>query len=79
MLRNSIHNSINCSFQLVAIDWSPGDEGEMGDCYCQNACKCMVDVGDDSITITRNSKVDALPEQCPDEERRKLKSRKAHK
>ena len=39
----------------------------------------MVDVGDDSITITRNSKVDALPEQCPDEDRRKLKSRKAHK
>ena len=60
--------------ELVAIDWSPRKN-----CYCQNACKCMSDVGDDSITITRNSKVDALPAQCPGEDRRKLKSRKAHK
>ena len=49
-----------------------------GYCYCQNACNCMAE--DASLTtITRDSAVDALPEQCPDEDRRKLKSRKAHK
>ena len=31
------------------------------------------------VTITRDSAVDALPSECEDDERRKLKSRKWHK
>ena len=44
---------------LVAIDWYPN-----GDCYCQNDCACMLDVGGDATTITRDSAVDALPSAC---------------
>ena len=62
---------------LVAIDWY--DES----CYCQDACQCMEESegpdGVGPVTITRDSAVDALPSECEDVERRKLKSRKWHK
>ncbi len=60
---------------LVAIDWYK----DVKDCYCQDACVCMENVGGDPyrITVTRDSAVDALPGPCGD--RRKLKSRKSHK
>ena len=66
---------------LVAIDWEPEFLEPLGPpaCYCQNACLCMTDVGGDATTITRDSKVDTLPDECDDADRRKLKSRKAHK
>ena len=78
----------------MAIDWYPGGPSMGGppnlpECWCQNACKCMFNVGSDATTITRDSAVDALPEPCPvpgpggdmmiDGGGRKLKSRKAHK
>merc|ERR1712138_392868 len=45
---------------LVAIDW--WDDGE---CFCQNDCECMEDVGDDEgYLITRDSRVGALPHEC---------------
>ena len=49
---------------LVAIDW--WDDGE---CFCQNDCECMEDVGDDEgYLITRDSAVASLPHECgPDE------------
>ena len=49
--------------ELVAIDWHPN-----GDCYCQDDCACMLDVGGDATTITRESAVGALPEQCIDDD-----------
>ena len=45
---------------LVAIDWV-----DDGDCYCQNDCQCMQDVGDDEVyLITRDSAVASLPQEC---------------
>ena len=52
--------------ELVAIDWYPGGPN-LPNCYCQNACKCMVD-NDSATTITRDSAVDALPEPCNDDD-----------
>merc|ERR1719478_1382946 len=49
---------------LVAIDWWREDGGE---CYCQNDCQCMEDVGeDDSYLITRDGT--ALPQECEGDE-----------
>ena len=65
----------NYGDDLVAIDWYEGW------CYCQDDCQCMedTDLEEEVVTITRNSAVDALPSECEDVERRKLKSRKWHK
>merc|ERR1719409_481917 len=46
---------------LVAIDW------EDGECYCQDDCLCMVDVGnDESYLITRDDYFNnsPLPQEC---------------
>ena len=67
----------------MAIDWYPN-----GDCYCQDDCACMLDVGGDATTITRDSAVDALPsEVCSGGDKRMLTAgapsfeefRKSHK
>ena len=45
---------------LVAIDW--WDDGE---CYCQNDCQCIAEIGDMSgYLIARDSAVPALPALC---------------
>ena len=60
---------------LVAVTFYPADNG----CYCQDDCTCMQDAPPGVVAITRDSAVDALPSECEDVERRKLKSRKWHK
>ena len=50
--------------ELVAIDW----EADTGDCWCQDDCECMDDVGEaTTILITRDSVVPALPQICDDD------------
>ena len=44
---------------LVAIDWA----ADFGECYCQDACECMEDVGDDNITLIV-TKGFSLPNEC---------------
>ena len=43
---------------LVAIDW--GDDGE---CYCQNDCQCMEDVGDNDVYLITRDSFAALPHE----------------
>ena len=74
---------------LVAIDFY----AETTSCYCQDDCECMEDI-EGETTITRDSKVDALPDECEDhggkrmltagapsfeEYRKSHKERKSHK
>jgi len=48
---------------LISIDWYPADGGE---CYCQDSCDCMVDVGNDEPgAITLIIKDMVKPEECP--------------
>ena len=59
-----VNTQIVCSHtDRKRIDWHPN-----GDCYCQDDCACMLDVGGDATTITRDSAVGALPEQCIDDD-----------
>ena len=43
---------------LVAIDW------EDGECYCQNDCQCMEDVGEDETYLITRDSFAALPHEC---------------
>jgi len=48
------------SSALVAIDWWQGS------CYCQDACECMANVGDDDVTLLVKKDFE-LPEECANE------------
>ena len=43
---------------LVAIDW------EHGECYCQNDCQCMENVGDNDVYLITRDSFAALPHEC---------------
>ena len=45
---------------LVAIDWWADDGGE---CYCQDACECMEEIGDDDVTLIVKEGMDP-PDEC---------------
>ena len=75
----------------MAIDWYSVENS----CYCQDDCQCMSDVTNPFLTlITRDSAVDALPDECEghggkrmltagapsfEEYRKSHKERKSHK
>ena len=44
---------------LVAIDWN-----EDGECFCQNDCQCMEDVGDDEGYLITRDTFPVLPQEC---------------
>jgi hypothetical protein len=45
---------------LVAVDWNGKSE-----CYCQSACECLMDVGDNDGYLMTVDSITALPDECP--------------
>ena len=46
--------------RLVAVDWNEWEE-----CFCQNDCQCMMDVGDPNGYLMTTSNITSLPGNCP--------------